>query len=452
MDAELLADLDGEQPASSQLGAVAPPRRHPRRIALAFGIVTLAASTIVIVAGGASEHPSRAYGAELVRFAESTPLLLLEGPGWRVQNVYEAAGGPYQPRGSGGEGSMEFVTGPAIPYESTTLSADGTVRGMAPKTVRQRKVELTWHHGSLQFPGPTVAHPIKAPVLDTTALVNTRAETAYIETKGRKTLIKSGGPGDREMAAIWQEGGYTLEMRAWVSGLPAFEERLGWLSRVDSQTWLDAMPAKVVKAAEHDAAVREMLKGIPVPKSFRPSQIPDQGLTTNRYQVGASVTGIVSCLWFRQWGEARRTGDHARERRKPKRRWRPRSTGRSSARWRRKVATPSRSGNSRRRCRVGNGHRVDGRCCHTQKAWVAPAGASRSCRGSRDAKTNAPRPPEPHRKWAQLLLKSASTVRPSGSRCSRERRRYQQPGQSRDPRARISRDPGSHHPLRRPQP
>ena len=78
---------------------------------------------------------------------------------------------------------------------------------------------------------------------------------------------------------------------------------------MDSQTWLDAMPAKVVKAADHDAAVREMLKGIPVPNGFTPSRIPDEGLTTDRYQVGASVTGIVSCLWFRQWGEARRTGD-----------------------------------------------------------------------------------------------------------------------------------------------
>jgi hypothetical protein len=71
------------------------------------------------------------------------------------------------------------------------------------------------------------------------------------------------------------------------------------------------MPAKVVKAADHDAAVREMLKGIPVPKGFKPSQIPDEGLTTNRGQVGGSVTAIVSCLWFRQWGEARRTGDRA---------------------------------------------------------------------------------------------------------------------------------------------
>jgi hypothetical protein len=39
--------------------------------------------------------------------------------------------------------------------------------------------------------------------------------------------------------------------------------------------------------------------------------VPNEGLTTNRYQVGASVTGMVSCLWFRQWGEARRSGDRA---------------------------------------------------------------------------------------------------------------------------------------------
>jgi hypothetical protein len=150
---------------------------------------------------------------------------------------------------------------------------------------------------------PHGRHWIKLPVLDTTADVDTRAEF----------FVNQGGAGNRQMTALWSEGGYVLEMTAAVPDLPAFEERLGWLSRVDSQTWLDAMPAKVVKAADHDAAVREMLRGIPVPDGFRPSQIPDEGLTTNRYQVGASVTGIVSCLWFRQWGEAHRTGDRAAE-------------------------------------------------------------------------------------------------------------------------------------------
>jgi hypothetical protein len=204
---------------------------------------------------------------------------------------------------------MEFVTGRPIPYEHITISANGTESGMAPPSVRQRKVELSWRRGKLELPGP-VLHPIELPVLGTTAYVNTGAGRIYIYTKAGKRVINPGGQGDRTMAAIWREDGYVLELRAAVPDLPAFEERLDWLTRVDSQTWLDAMPVKVVKAADHDAAVREMLKGIPVPNGFKPSQIPDEGLTTNRYQVGASVTGIVSCLWFRQWGEARRAGDH----------------------------------------------------------------------------------------------------------------------------------------------
>jgi hypothetical protein len=89
------------------------------------------------------------------------------------------------------------------------------------------------------------------------------------------------------------------------------EERLGWLTKVDSQDWLDAMPTKVVKAADHEAVVQEMLKGIPLPKTFAPARIPNEELTTDRYQVGAKVAGTVACLWLRQWGYATRTGDSA---------------------------------------------------------------------------------------------------------------------------------------------
>lgn len=315
MEADLIADLEG---APSGLQAPAPKARRPRTRRLGFALAATALVSAVVAffftAGHEGGQPSRAYAAELVRFAESTPLLLLDQPTWRVESVYEAGEGAYMPRDSWGSGSMEFVSGPAIPSESIRVSADGTVRGMAPRGVRQRKVELGWRPGNFGFPGPVVRHPVKVPVLDTTALVNTRAETSYfLQTKAGKKRIELGGPGDRQMVAVWHEGGYTLELRAWVSDLSDFEERLGWLRRVDSQTWLDAMPAKVVKAADHDATVREMLEGIPLPSSFEPSRIPDEGLTTNRYQVGASVAGIVSCLWFRQWGEARRAHDPAAE-------------------------------------------------------------------------------------------------------------------------------------------
>jgi hypothetical protein len=296
-------------------------RRRRGLLGLA-GIAAAAAAAVLVVlllGGGASNSPSRAYGAELIRFAESTPLLLLEGPGWRVQNTNEEV------RREGTDGTMEFVTGKPIPYESVRITDAGPpVRrpgsrfpihtkeresGMFPPAVRQRRVELSWRHGNLAEAISTQwasLHPhgqrwVELPVLGTIAHVDTRAEF----------YVNQGGPGNRRMVALWSEDGYLLELKAAVPDQAAFEERLDWLTKVDSETWLDAMPAKVVKAADHDAAVREMLKGIPVPSGFRPSQVPDTGLTTDRYQVGAKVTGTVSCLWFLQWAQARRSGDGA---------------------------------------------------------------------------------------------------------------------------------------------
>jgi hypothetical protein len=324
-EAELLADIEGEQSASP-FQIETSRRRRPRRLALAaVGAAAAIATAIAILAGGASEPPSRAYGAELVRFAESTPLLLLEGPGWRVEDVYEAPHGPYWPRGSSGEGSMEFVTGKPVPDEtihstqvgkpqhiqgSSALYMKFREKGMLPPAVRQRKVELRWSRRSLaseleyahEAPHLHGQHWVRLPVLGTTADVDTRAEW----------FVNQGGRSNRQMTAYWSEDGYLLELKAAVPDLAAFEERLAWLTKVDSQAWLGAMPPQVVKAADHDAAVREMLRGIPLPESFSPSRVPTAGITTSRDQVQTAVIGTVSCLWFRQWGEARRSGDRAR--------------------------------------------------------------------------------------------------------------------------------------------
>jgi hypothetical protein len=297
--------------------STAPPKRHPaprRRFLALVGALALALAGLVVffAVGNGSRSPQPAYGAELVRFAESTPLLLLEGPGWRVQDLNE-----YKSR-EGTQGFMEFVTGKPVPDESfrVTVGKNGVLQeeaGMLPAAVRQRKVELSWHTGEVEIPA-TARHPVRLHVLGTTARVNTRADRIISTTKAGKQIIEPGKPGDRQMAAIWTEDGYVLELRAAVPDLAAFTERLGWLAKVDSQTWLDAMPAKVVKAADHEGAVREMLGGIPLPSTFKPSRIPDEGLTTARSQLGGEVTDTVSCLWFRQWGEARRTGDRAAER------------------------------------------------------------------------------------------------------------------------------------------
>jgi len=69
-----------------------PPKRHSARQRRSLALVgaltlTLAGAIAFFVVGNASRSPQPAYGAELVRFAESTPLLLLKEPGWRVRNV-----------------------------------------------------------------------------------------------------------------------------------------------------------------------------------------------------------------------------------------------------------------------------------------------------------------------------------------------------------------------------
>lgn len=310
LEIELLTDLDGEQPTPPPAPVEAP--RRLRRLVLASGVAILAAvAAVAVLAGGGSQRTSRAYGAELVRFAESTPLLLLEGPGWRVEDLNQ-----YRGR-EGTQGFMDFVTGRPVPERSIRVSVGkgGVVdeTSTLPAAVRQRKVELSWRSGKLEAP-TGVAHPVRLPVLGTTALVNTHADRVIVTTKAGRRVFEPGKPGDRRMAATWAEGGYVLEMRAAVPDLAAFAERLGWLAKVDSHTWLDAMPAKVVKAADHEEAVREMLKGIPLPSAFNPSRIPNEGLATDRSQLAGQVAGAVSCLWFRQWGEARRSGDRAAER------------------------------------------------------------------------------------------------------------------------------------------
>jgi hypothetical protein len=310
--------------AESALGAEseAPGTKARRRSRSPFllvgGAMTAVAVALVVllIGGSTSDSPAPAYGAKLVRFAESTPLLLLEGPGWGVRNVNEL---------TEGQGGMEFTKASAAPPPGESLMTRGDVkRGITPPAVRrrrQRRVELNWYadkqykllwhdgklgrsfydsylHKTVDVYEPGRGFVTTIPALGVTAYIDPRSENAPIQ----------GGVGDRLMVALWKEGHHLLELRASVPDLAAFRERLTWLRRVDTRTWLEAMPAKVVKAADYGATVREMLRGIPLPPGFNPASVPDLHLTTDRYQVGAVVGGAVACEWFNRWDRAR--ADH----------------------------------------------------------------------------------------------------------------------------------------------
>src|SRR6201999_3583973 len=163
-------------------------------------------------------------------------------------------------------GSVEFVTGKPIPYETIRIHGSAkreTESGMLPPTTRQRRVELSWRQGSLAAAVETQRHSlhphgqawVELPVSGTTAQVDTKAEF----------FADQGGAGNREMRAFWQEGPFVVELSAAVPDQAGFEERLGWVTKVSPAAWEEAMPAKVVVPSEHAAAVAGMLKGIPTP-------------------------------------------------------------------------------------------------------------------------------------------------------------------------------------------
>jgi hypothetical protein len=266
-------------------GVVAEPRLEPparrgwrlgrRR---AFGLA-VAATAVVLVGllslrdGSGHQGSGTAWAAEQVRFAEASPLVLFDAPGWRVE---------YGDEETPQSGELHFRRGST----STALNS----------------AELTWTGGGmttwLEDRSNDAALHTTAPVLGTTAQVY---------------QYRGGKPGHRDITALFRYDGRVLEFRAGAVDVDAFKAMLARLKRVDADAWLSAMPASVVKIPDRDSTIRQMLRGVTVPPGFDPTDIKGGDLTKDRYQLGAAVSGTVACQWFKRWGDARLADDPAKE-------------------------------------------------------------------------------------------------------------------------------------------
>jgi hypothetical protein len=423
--ARLVAETGASRGRVARLRDPSPRRAFFIRVSVATVGLALFGAIGVALLGSGTGSPPPAYGAELIRFAQSTPLLLLEEPGWRVAYLNEDRRAPGKPL----EGQMKFVTGSQQVLEAQMTGADVKRHVIPPDVLRSMhsRVNLSWKdtdQARLVWRGKKLGVSMYNAYYHkrVTYYERGRAFKTTIPGLGARAYVAVGndefrygeGPRNHAMVALWTESGHLLELRASVPDLVSFEERLSWLTKVDSKTWLDAMPPKVIKAADRDHAVREMLKGIPLPATFKPSRVPVAGLATDRYQLGAAVTGTVSCLWFRQWGEARRSGDQAAEnqaeramatsKRWPILRQMAKNGGYPATIWQLAVSMPS--GVWRR------GPKRTVRLLPKAEGLGCARMGLRFCRGSNVASTNAaikwpPRPPEGKQRSA--------SVRPPGS-------------------------------------
>jgi len=284
--------LDGLREALLSQARPAPvPVAHARRLRDAARTPRLAASVAAVVAaaivglsvggvfGGGS---GTAWGAELVHFAEASPLILLEQPGWQVD---------YANEDSDLVGEMDF-TSSTVPAPSTgATSALGDANTSA---------GLFWRSGALSDWMADRAN--SADVITTAPVLGTVAHVYQ---------YAGGAPGQQDITALWEYGGRVLEFRAGAADIAAFESLLASLRQVDLDTWLSALPASVVKTADRTAVIASMLQGVTLPPGFDAGSISGAGLTSDRYQLGATVAGTVACTWFKLWSDARASGDNA---------------------------------------------------------------------------------------------------------------------------------------------
>lgn len=277
-DAEL-ALRDGlltehDPPAPSP--ATRRPRRR-RRLPAGFAVAALAAFAFIALTGDDPGDSGSAWAAPLVRLAESSPLLLIDDPGWRVIRADER---------DEVEGEMTFIRG------------DGPVDPNADDYFG-RRADLHWRRGKLAMWQRDRAHDAPL-VVKRTVLGKPAQISQYPEYKGQK-----------DFTALWREDGRVLEFRAVATDLAAFERLAASLKRVSVDAWLSAMPASVVKTASRPTVVREMLADMPLPPGFSSSELEDGAILSDRYQLGAQVSGAVACAWIDRWDAARKRGDEA---------------------------------------------------------------------------------------------------------------------------------------------
>jgi hypothetical protein len=282
--------VQGAPQASMERVSPGGRRRLLPRVGLAIAATAVVLVALLSLGDSPGDHGAgRAWAAEQVRFAEASPLVLLGASGWRVE---------YADEQSARDGELHFRLGPPPPRQNTVSAGPGN-----PVPADTGFAQLTWRSGSLgswikdRASGAAVA--TTAPVLGTTAHVY---------------QYDAGTPGHRDITALFRYDGRVLEFRAGAADVGAFKVLLATLTRVDTNAWLSAMPASVIKTSDRDSAIQHMLKGVTVPPDFDAKDIKGADLTKDRYQLGAAVTGTVACQWFKRWSDARAANDGVKER------------------------------------------------------------------------------------------------------------------------------------------
>jgi hypothetical protein len=240
---------------SAPAGAPAHSRYLRPALLAAAAVVTALALTFALLPPWAGKKS--AYGVELVRFAKSSPLLLVQADGWRVTRADE-----FDPHNGFGpdDGEMTFAAG-------------------------TQYLDLHW----------------KRPATAMDSDKHDMVADGYASIAGKRAWVGYYPGSLREYEAIWTDGGRALNARGAFPTRASFLAVAETLHRVDVDTWLAAMPASVVKPDSREATIEQMLADVPQPSGFDISELASSSSVVERYHLGAAAAGAVACAWLEQW-------------------------------------------------------------------------------------------------------------------------------------------------------
>lgn len=282
-ESELLRGIVADR-SGSTARAVRVHRRVRRKLALGLAVAVAAVVAVTVMPfGGGGGGPAPAFAAALVRFANSTPRLLLQIPGWHVVFVE-------QDPGSGGE--MHFARGRVNAQGMPATSLPGEL------SLLDRYAQLNWGTNQIErrfirSGRQNIPTGLGVPV--------------------RRLQLEGRAHGWMDVIASLIFGNREVSLRVTVKNMSDLRSALLALTQVDATTWLEAMPPSVIKSANSGPAIRQMLERIPLPPGFDASKIPGVNATQTNYYLGTELTGAVACTWIADWNQARTSHNTAAE-------------------------------------------------------------------------------------------------------------------------------------------
>lgn len=268
-EAVLMREIMAARPAPESDAPAMPPAKHrtltPRAASALAGLVAVAVVAIAAIGSpGGGNRPS--FAAAAIRIAEANPRLLVTAPGWSVTRADEFTADNGEMTFSDGDHELDVSWRPADQY-------DGYLRDRAADGNTQTQIDLLGQ---------------------------------------RATMFRYAGTSDFT-TMLPPQGKSFLEIRAdGLGSQDAYLALVQSLQPTDVETWLAAMPASVVQPTDRAATVEAMLQGIPLPPGFDVASLESGQTVSDRYQLGAKVTGAVACDWLDRWTAALASGDAAR--------------------------------------------------------------------------------------------------------------------------------------------